>query len=65
VNTGYLDAEPTDRPLEELTEVIAATPFGRFGRPEDPADLIGWLATDAGAWIVGQVITSDGGFSLA
>lgn len=65
VNTGYLDAETTDRPLEELTEVIAATPFGRFGRPEDPADLIGWLATDAGAWIVGQVITSDGGFSLA
>ncbi|HWD62932.1 MAG TPA: SDR family oxidoreductase [Humibacter sp.] len=64
VNTGYLDADTTDRPLEGLTEVIAGTPFGRFGRPEDPAELIGWLATDAGAWVVGQVITSDGGFSL-
>ncbi|MEI3847160.1 SDR family oxidoreductase [Microbacterium resistens] len=37
---------------------------GRLGRPEDPARLIGWLCTDAGAWITGQVLTSDGGFGL-
>ena len=65
VNTGYLDPETTDRPLEELTQLVADTPFGRFGRPGDPAELIGWLATDAGSWVVGQVLTSDGGFSLA
>ena len=39
--------------------------IGRVGRPQDPAHLIGWLATDEGAWVVGQVLTSDGGFSLA
>lgn len=65
VNTGYLDAETTDRPLHEIEEYIATTAFGRVGRPSDPAELIGWLCTSAGSWVVGQVLTSDGGFSLA
>lgn len=64
VNTGYLDPETTDRPLEELQGHLATTPFGRYGQPQDPADLIGWLSTRSGAWIVGQVLTSDGGLSL-
>ncbi len=64
VNTGYLDPETTDRPLEELEEWMRATPFGRYGEPTDPARLIGWLATPEGAWVVGQVLTSDGGFGL-
>lgn len=64
VNTGYMDQDTSDRPLDGLNEHLATTPFGRFGRPEDPAELISWLCSDAGAWIVGQVLTSDGGFSL-
>lgn len=64
VNTGYLDPETTDRPLESILEEVRATPFGRFGAPGDPARLIGWLAADAGRWVVGQVLTSDGGFGL-
>ena len=64
VNTGYLDPETTDRPLEELEAWMRATPFGRYGQPADPARLIGWLATPEGAWVVGQVLTSDGGLGL-
>lgn len=64
VNTGYLDPETADRTVEELDRVRAAMPFGRFGHPTDPARLIGWLATDEGRWVVGQVLTTDGGFSL-
>ena len=64
VNTGYLDEETTDRPLEAMQERLRNLPLGRFGRPDDPARLIGWLATDEGRWGVGQVITSDGGFRL-
>ena len=64
VNTGYLDPETTDRPLEEVQEWIRTTPFGRVGAPDDPARLIAWLATDEGAWVVGQVLSSDGGFAL-
>ncbi|MFW2513513.1 SDR family oxidoreductase [Demequina sp. SO4-13] len=64
VDTGYLDPEGTDRDLTEIEAWRQRTPFGRFGEPADPARLIGWLATDEGAWVVGQVIKSDGGLSL-
>ncbi|MFC7879168.1 SDR family oxidoreductase [Isoptericola sp. NPDC057391] len=64
VNTGYLDPESTDRPLDELEALRAATPFGRWGEPTDPAGLIGWLVTAPGSWVVGQVLTTDGGFAL-
>lgn len=64
VDTGYLSPDATDRSLDGIQELLARQPFGRFGRPNDPANLISWLATDDGAWIVGQVLTSDGGFYL-
>jgi len=64
VNTGYLDPETTDRDLTDLTAMIADTPYGRFGTPDDPARLIGWLVTDAARWMVGQVLNSDGGFAI-
>ena len=65
VNTGYLDPETTDRPLDGMLEYLRTLPFGRFGAPTDPARLIGWLCTPEARWLVGQVLTSDGGFSLA
>lgn len=64
VNTGYLDPATTDRPLAELEALRAATPFGRWGEPADPARLIGWLVGPAGSWVVGQVLTTDGGLGL-
>lgn len=54
VNTGYLDNAP-----EELLQCF---PAGRPGEPDDPARLIAWLASDAGAWVVGQVLNTEGGF---
>ena len=65
VNTGYLDPETTDRPLDGMLEYLRTIPFGRFGDPTDPARLIGWLCTTDARWMVGQVLTSDGGFTLA
>ena len=65
VNTGYMDPDSTDRSLVELDELRRRQPFGRFGEPDDPARLIGWLATDEAAWLVGQVLTTDGGFYLS
>lgn len=65
VNTGYMDPETSDRPLDSLDELMKTTPFGRFGAPADPARLIGWLASDDGVWIVGQVLKTDGGLSLS
>ena len=61
VNTGYLDPETTDR-ADRLDDIRAHFPQGRFGEPDDPARLIGWLVSDEGRWVVGQVISTDGGF---
>ncbi|TDD28079.1 SDR family oxidoreductase [Actinomadura sp. KC06] len=47
-------------PVETL---IAQTPLGRLGEPEDIAEVIGFLASDAARWITGQHITVDGGLS--
>jgi len=65
VNTGYLDAATSDRSPETVADVLASMPFGRFGHPDDVARLIGWLASSEGRWVVGQVLTSDGGFTLS
>ncbi|MUK03451.1 SDR family oxidoreductase [Vibrio cholerae] len=62
VNTGYLDDETADRPLETLQAVLAHCPTGRFGEPDDPARLIAWLLSDEGRWMVGQVLSTEGGF---
>lgn len=57
VDTGYLSE--ADR-----GEVAARAPHWRWGEPEDAARLVGWLCTDDAAWVVGQVIDSEGGFRL-
>jgi 3-oxoacyl-[acyl-carrier protein] reductase len=54
VNTGYLDDAPDD--------FLARFPAHRLGRPDDPARLIAWLASDEGDWMVGQVLHTEGGF---
>jgi 3-oxoacyl-[acyl-carrier protein] reductase len=54
VNTGYLDAAPP--------ALLNSFPQHRPGEPDDPARLIGWLLSDDGAWVVGQVLNSEGGF---
>ncbi|MFD9129393.1 SDR family oxidoreductase [Kitasatospora sp. NPDC059571] len=48
-------------PAERQAAMAAASPFGRMGRPQDIADVISFLAGDAGRWITGQVVTVDGG----
>jgi 3-oxoacyl-[acyl-carrier protein] reductase len=42
-------------------ELVRQAPFGRIGFPDDAARLIGFLVSDAGQWITGQVIRSRGG----
>lgn len=62
VNTGYLDVDAAERSPEELAAIVSHFPGGRFGEPDDPARLIAWLVSDAGRWVVGQVLSTEGGF---
>jgi NAD(P)-dependent dehydrogenase (short-subunit alcohol dehydrogenase family) len=46
------------------TERIDATPLRRLGEPRDIGGIAVFLASDAGAFITGQVIVADGGVSI-
>ncbi|GLT64561.1 hypothetical protein SLA2020_370470 [Shorea laevis] len=47
---------------ETVKRIADATPLGRLGEPNDISGIVGFLATDAGEWINGQVIRVNGGF---
>jgi 3-oxoacyl-[acyl-carrier protein] reductase len=51
--------EGVDRGFHE--EVAAATPLGRWGRPEDVAGAAVWLASPAAAFVTGQAVNVNGG----
>jgi NAD(P)-dependent dehydrogenase (short-subunit alcohol dehydrogenase family) len=42
-------------------QVAAAYPMRRLGTPEDIAALVGFLVSDAAAWITGETVRVDGG----
>lgn len=50
--------------LERTAEVLAAqTPQGRPGRPEDIAAAVSYLASDEAAFVTGQTLVVDGGYT--
>jgi 3-oxoacyl-[acyl-carrier protein] reductase len=57
-DTGWATPELFEHELHRL-------PLGRWGSPQDAARIVAWLATDDAGWVTGQVLTSDGGFSLS
>ena len=63
IETDALKFYPDYEKLKK--EVLAKTPGGRIGQPEDIAKVVGFLVTPASAWIYGQVIIVDGGISLS
>ena len=56
-DTGYADEE-------SRAAVAARSPGGRWGTPTDTARLVAWLTSDEADWVTGQVISSDGGWSV-
>ena len=43
------------------TKILSRTPMKRLGQPEEIADVVAWLASDAASYITGEIVTADGG----
>ncbi|WCJ43655.1 NAD(P)-binding Rossmann-fold superfamily protein [Euphorbia peplus] len=49
---------------ETVNRIVDACPLNRLGQPEDISQVVGFLATDTGEWINGQVLRANGGFVI-
>lgn len=59
VAPGFIETDMTkDLPEEDLKRLI---PLGRFGKPEEVAGIVGFLASHEASYITGEVINVNGG----
>jgi 3-oxoacyl-[acyl-carrier protein] reductase len=65
VAPGYVNTRLTDvLPEEAQQAMLANTPHGRLGEPEDIAGAVRFLCSDEAAFITGEVLLVDGGLGM-
>lgn len=65
VAPGLIDTEmPAQMAEAQRARTLSIQPIARLGRPEEVANLVGYLAADAPAFMTGNVIQLDGGLTL-
>ncbi len=65
VAPGFIETEMTEVLSESVKEqACAQIPLGRFGKAEDVAEFVAFLASEKGNYITGQVLCVDGGMSI-
>jgi 3-oxoacyl-[acyl-carrier protein] reductase len=57
IDTGWMDDATR-------ASLAAATPSGRLGTANDTTNLVRFLMSDAGSWVNGQLLHSNGGFTV-
>lgn len=61
VQTSHSDP---DFLAKNMDKIVKAYPLRRIGQVQDVAPMVAFLASGAGGWITGQVISVNGGFSM-
>jgi 3-oxoacyl-[acyl-carrier protein] reductase len=51
-------------PEKVIAGMVARTPLGRMGKPEDIAEAYFWLASDAASFVHGATVSVDGGLVI-
>jgi 3-oxoacyl-[acyl-carrier protein] reductase len=65
VAPGFIDTGMVRTvPAKVMAELLARTPAGRMGRPEEVASVYLFLASDLASFINGAVVGVDGGLLL-
>ncbi len=65
VAPGYVKSQLTDVLPEEATQtMLANTPLGRLGDPEDVAGAVRFLCSNEAAFVTGAVLLVDGGLGM-
>jgi 3-oxoacyl-[acyl-carrier protein] reductase len=65
VAPGFIETDMTDALPDTVKDAFRTLiPLARFGHVEEVAELVTFLASDAGAYITGQVILVDGGMHM-
>lgn len=59
----FLMQKEDGSPTQRGEKVLAKTPMGRYGSPEEIAGPVLWLCSDAASFVDGAIIPIDGGFS--
>ena len=63
IRTPILDPFIAAEPAFE-SMMVARHPIGRIGRPEEVAEAVVWLCSDAASFVVGQTLPVDGGYTI-
>jgi NAD(P)-dependent dehydrogenase (short-subunit alcohol dehydrogenase family) len=50
-------------PPDIVTQILAAHPIGRAGKPEEIAEAVVWLCSDAASFVTGHNMLIDGGYT--
>ncbi|MSO47462.1 MAG: 3-oxoacyl-[acyl-carrier-protein] reductase [Thermoleophilia bacterium] len=65
VAPGYISTELTDVLNDEIRGVLLAqTPLGRLGEPDDIANTVRFLLSDDAAFVTGAILSVDGGLGM-
>ncbi|RYG15104.1 MAG: SDR family oxidoreductase [Chitinophagaceae bacterium] len=64
IHTPMLDGMINGGQQDVLDAMLESVPSGRLGRPEEIANAVVWLSSDAASFVVGHTMVVDGGFSI-